>query len=58
MTSRELKAIDGLHYMGAIVRTDLMEQRVRLGDKAPHALTLAWLEAWRLLERIGEQSKT
>jgi hypothetical protein len=46
-----------IRYAHAIVNTALVEEQVRTGMDAPHYFTLAWIEAWREIERISAQSK-
>lgn len=46
-----------MRYATAIVQIELAEQHVRAGEIAPHYFTLAWIEAWREIERISAQSK-
>ena len=54
MTAAEYRFI---RYSTAIVQVELAEEMVRAGEDAPHYFTLAWIEAWREIERISAQSK-
>jgi histidinol dehydrogenase len=44
-------------YTAAILLADITEERVRNAEiLAPHWFTLAYIDAWRLLERISAES--
>ena len=52
------RQIDATKYITAIVVSDISEERIRLGEiLAPDWFMRAYMEGFRVVERIAEQSK-
>ena len=52
------RQIDATKYCAAIIVADLAEERIRLGEiLAPDWFMRAYMEGFRVVERIAEQSR-